>query len=96
MPVTLDAVDLLVKMIVSILLPLLGGKAIRELIKPVRAVVDNFRVPIYMFTNFQISLGGALHHLPGSYTQPTDVAYEAIRASTKSLNPAPFCLSTSS
>lgn len=55
MDVSLDAVDLLVKMIVSILVPLLVGKGMRELLKPVREFVTKYRLPIYMFTNFQIS-----------------------------------------
>lgn len=54
MEVSLDAVDLLVKMIVSILVPLLVGKGLRELLKPVREFVGKYRVVIYMFTNFQV------------------------------------------
>ena len=56
MDVGLDAVDLLVKLICSILVPLLIGKALREVFAAVRSFVGHYKVPLYMFTNFQISL----------------------------------------
>ena len=54
MDVSLDAVDLLIKLIVSILVPLVVGKGLRELSKPVQRFVAYYRVPIYMWTNFQV------------------------------------------
>jgi hypothetical protein len=55
MTVSLDALDLLIKMSASILLPLVVGFALRMFIAPVQAFVDKHRVIIYMFTNFQMS-----------------------------------------
>ena len=58
MDVALDTVDLLVKLIISILVPLLVGKALREVFASVRNFVAHYKVPLYMFTNFQISARG--------------------------------------
>mmetsp|Transcript_25294 Transcript_25294/g.54972 ORF Transcript_25294/g.54972 Transcript_25294/m.54972 type:complete len:404 (-) Transcript_25294:245-1456(-) len=52
--VKLDAVDLLVKLIVSILCPLVVGKGLRELVPFVRAFAAKYKVPLYMWTNFQV------------------------------------------
>jgi sodium/bile acid cotransporter 7 len=57
--VALDTVDLLVKLIVSILVPLVIGKGLREMSKAVREFVTTYKVPIYMLTNIQISLKDA-------------------------------------
>ena len=57
MDVSLDTIDLLVKLICSILVPLLIGKALREAFSAVRNFVHHYKVPLYMLTNFQISGG---------------------------------------
>ncbi len=55
--VHLDSVDLLIKLLVSILLPLLLGKGIREFVPGAKGLIAHYKVPIYMFTNFRESSG---------------------------------------
>uniref|UniRef100_A0A7S0WVL0 Uncharacterized protein n=1 Tax=Chlamydomonas leiostraca TaxID=1034604 RepID=A0A7S0WVL0_9CHLO len=50
----INKIDLLVKLLVSILLPLIIGKAARELIKPVAKFAKKYKVPLYILNNFQI------------------------------------------
>lgn len=51
-----DSGDLLVKLGVSILMPVLVGKATRELIKPIRDNVAKYKVPLYLINNLQITM----------------------------------------
>jgi sodium/bile acid cotransporter 7 len=51
-----DSVDLLVKLGVSILMPVLVGKATRELVKPIRDNVAKYKVPLYLINNLQITM----------------------------------------
>lgn len=51
-----DSVDLLVKLGVSILMPVLVGKGLRELVKPVRDNVYHYKAPLYLINNLQITL----------------------------------------
>ncbi len=46
--------SLLVKLLVQILVPLLVGKGARELIPPVFRFAKKYKVPLYLFNNFQI------------------------------------------
>lgn len=50
-----DSVDLLVKLGVSILMPVLVGKALREAVKPLRDTIPNFKAPLYLINNLQVS-----------------------------------------
>ena len=50
---SLDSVDLLIKLSVSILMPLLLGKGIRELVPKAKEFVTHYKIPIYMMTNFR-------------------------------------------
>lgn len=49
-----DAVDLLIKLGVSIIVPLTAGKALRELYAPALRFAKKYKVPLYLFNNFQI------------------------------------------
>jgi sodium/bile acid cotransporter 7 len=51
-----DSVDLLVKLGVSILMPVLVGKATQELVKPIRDNVAKYKVPLYLINNLQITM----------------------------------------
>lgn len=51
-----DSVDLLVKLGVSILMPVLVGKALRESVKPIRENVGKYKVPLYLINNLQITM----------------------------------------
>jgi solute carrier family 10 (sodium/bile acid cotransporter), member 7 len=48
--------DLLVKLGVSILMPLLVGKALRESVPPLQRAVPAYKVPLYLINNLQITL----------------------------------------
>lgn len=50
-----DSVDLLVKLGVSILMPVLVGKGLREAVKPLRDLVPKFKAPLYLINNLQVS-----------------------------------------
>jgi sodium/bile acid cotransporter 7 len=54
--VHVDKIDLMIKLGVSILMPLLVGKALREAIKPVRDNIKYWKVPLYLINNLQITL----------------------------------------
>lgn len=49
-----DSTALLLKLSVSILMPLFVGKALRELYKPTIKFAKQYKVPLYMFNNLQI------------------------------------------
>eukprot|EP00775_Hariotina_reticulata_P007103 gene7103-7316_t len=51
-----NSLDLLVKLGVSILMPLVVGKALREFVKPVRDHICKYKVPLYLINNLQITL----------------------------------------
>jgi sodium/bile acid cotransporter 7 len=51
-----NSLDLLVKLGVSILMPLVVGKTLRELVKPVRDHIHKYKVPLYLINNLQITL----------------------------------------
>lgn len=51
-----DSLDLLVKLGVSILMPLLVGKAIKELIPKVKENIKHYKAPLYLLNNLQITL----------------------------------------
>jgi sodium/bile acid cotransporter 7 len=51
-----DSLDLLVKLGVSILVPVIVGKALRELVPPVRKHICKFKAPLYLVNNLQITL----------------------------------------
>lgn len=51
-----DSMDLLVKLGVSILMPVVVGKLTRELIKPIRNNVSKYKVPLYLINNLQITM----------------------------------------
>jgi sodium/bile acid cotransporter 7 len=50
----IDAADLLFKLSVSILMPLLVGKALREAFTPTQAFAKKYKIPLYMTNNLQI------------------------------------------
>jgi len=50
----IDAGDLLLKLGVSILMPLVVGKAVRELIKPIRDNICKYKAPLYLINNLQV------------------------------------------
>lgn len=49
-----DSADLLVKLGVSILMPVLVGKATREAVKPLREIIPKFKAPLYLINNLQV------------------------------------------
>lgn len=49
-----DSADLLVKLGVSILMPVLVGKALREAVKPLRETIPRFKAPLYLINNLQV------------------------------------------
>jgi sodium/bile acid cotransporter 7 len=49
-----DTADLLVKLGVSILMPVLVGKALREAVKPLRDNIHKFKAPLYLMNNLQV------------------------------------------
>lgn len=49
-----DSADLLVKLGVSILMPVLVGKAMREAVKPLRETIPKFKAPLYLINNLQV------------------------------------------
>lgn len=49
-----DTADLLVKLGVSILMPVLVGKGLREAVKPLRDTVPKFKAPLYLINNLQV------------------------------------------
>eukprot|EP00878_Enallax_costatus_P019296 GHUV01020355.1.p1 GENE.GHUV01020355.1~~GHUV01020355.1.p1 ORF type:complete len:342 (+),score=81.37 GHUV01020355.1:827-1852(+) len=51
-----DSVDLLVKLGVSILMPVVVGKTLRELIRPVGENVYKYKAPLYLINNLQITM----------------------------------------
>eukprot|EP00879_Flechtneria_rotunda_P018174 GHRR01019062.1.p1 GENE.GHRR01019062.1~~GHRR01019062.1.p1 ORF type:complete len:396 (+),score=106.21 GHRR01019062.1:378-1565(+) len=51
-----NSLDLLVKLGVSILMPLVVGKSLRELVKPVRDNICKYKAPLYLINNLQITL----------------------------------------
>lgn len=51
-----DSLDLLVKLGVSILMPVLVGKALRELVKPIRDNVYKYKAALYLVNNLQITM----------------------------------------
>lgn len=50
----LDTMELLIKLLVSILMPLVVGKLVREFIPPALKFAKKYKVPLYLFNNFQI------------------------------------------
>lgn len=50
----INKVDLLIKLLFQILLPLVIGKAARELIKPIQAMAKKYKVHLYILNNFQV------------------------------------------
>ncbi|GBF95507.1 BASS family transporter: sodium ion bile [Raphidocelis subcapitata] len=52
----IDSVDLLIKLGVSILMPLLVGKALREAVAPIRRNIVRFKAPLYLINNLQITM----------------------------------------
>lgn len=50
-----NTLDLLVKLGVSILMPVLVGKALRESVKPLRDNICCYKVPLYLINNLQIT-----------------------------------------
>ena len=52
----IDAITLLIRLLVSILVPLLVGKAIREVWKPIMELIKKYKVPLYMLNSLQIIL----------------------------------------
>lgn len=52
-----NALDLLIKLGVSILMPLLVGKAVREAFKPVRDNICKYKAPLYLINNLQVKQG---------------------------------------
>jgi sodium/bile acid cotransporter 7 len=51
-----NSLDLLVKLSVSILMPLLVGKGLREAVKPIRDHIKDYKAPLYLINNLQITL----------------------------------------
>jgi sodium/bile acid cotransporter 7 len=49
-----NSLDLLVKLGVSILMPVLVGKALRDLVKPLRETIPKFKAPLYLVNNLQV------------------------------------------
>lgn len=49
-----DSIDLLVKLGVSILMPVLVGKGLREAVKPLRETIPRFKAPLYLINNLQV------------------------------------------
>lgn len=49
-----DTADILTKLGVSILMPVLVGKGLREAVKPLRDTVPKFKVPLYLINNLQV------------------------------------------
>ncbi|KAI8475139.1 MAG: hypothetical protein J3K34DRAFT_517583 [Monoraphidium minutum] len=52
----IDSLDLLVKLGVSILMPVLVGKALREAVKPIRDNICKVKAPLYLINNLQITI----------------------------------------
>lgn len=52
--IQVDAVDLLVKLGVSIIIPLAVGKGLRDFWKPALHFAKKYKLPLYLFNNFQI------------------------------------------
>ncbi|MEW5306312.1 MAG: hypothetical protein WDW38_007127 [Sanguina aurantia] len=82
--VQIDVLDLLVKLGVSIIMPLFLGKAIRELVPGAREFCNVRKIPLYLFNNFQIimivwmTLSYSQHHLIEQ--QPYDILFAVIAA----------------
>lgn len=51
-----DSVDLLVKLGVSILMPVVVGKGLREAVKPIRDNVYKYKAALYLINNLQITM----------------------------------------
>lgn len=51
-----DVVQLLIKLTVSILIPLLVGKGLREAFKPAIEFARTYKLPLYMFNNLQVNV----------------------------------------
>lgn len=51
-------IDLLIKLLVSILVPLVVGKLLRDFVPPVLAFSKKYKVPLYLFNNFQVCVCG--------------------------------------
>lgn len=61
----MDSLDLLVKLGVSILMPVLVGKGLREAAKPLREAVPRFKAPLYLINNLQVCVLCVLAGLSG-------------------------------
>lgn len=51
-----NSLDLLVKLGVSILMPVLVGKGMREAFKPLRETIPKYKAPLYLINNLQVGL----------------------------------------
>jgi sodium/bile acid cotransporter 7 len=61
-----DTADLLVKLGVSILMPVLVGKGLREAVKPLRDNIYKFKAPLYLMNNLQVSAAGLTQGISSS------------------------------
>ncbi|KAG2426399.1 hypothetical protein HYH02_014826 [Chlamydomonas schloesseri] len=52
--IQVDAADLVIKLGVSIIIPLVAGKAVREFFKPALRFATTYKVPLYLINQFQI------------------------------------------
>lgn len=52
--IQVDAMDLLIKLGVSIIVPLTLGKALRDFCRPALYFAKKYKLPLYLFNNFQI------------------------------------------
>lgn len=50
-----DSLDLLFKLGVSILMPVLVGKGLREAVAPLRRTIPRFKAPLYLINNLQVT-----------------------------------------